>query len=122
MGTLDHFWSFKLLLQDKQEQEEEAEVDSDPGSAMPRPFLAEAGRNQRTTKPDGENVLMAQYLQSAWPETVTAPNESTKVVPNQEAPRASPPPPPEVEFVPPTKKQLDGLTIFELRKLRREIA
>jgi hypothetical protein len=109
MSAVDQYWSFKLLLQDRQEQAWDS--DQSAGASTSTPFISAALSAKTSVHASVEDAITAIYSQfeTADPDP---------------SPLASPPPPPPkaVAFVEPTAQELAGLTVLELGKLRRQIA
>ena len=125
MSVSDRYWSFKLLLQGRQEQQE---TTSDPEfdvSSTARPFLFGA---TSATPPNGSaehGSLISDYGKFDFTEldaVAVAVAAGVEVdSPSKPLPEPDKPKPAQV-FIQPTQKELDKLSVADLRRLRREIA
>ena len=121
MSIADRYWSFKLLLQDRQEQDEDIDYDQVGMSSTARPLLSGLGNGPATARQNGGGNLISEYGRFDFPELNAFAAAASKAhsASAAEAPSESQP---STEFVAPTQKQLNALTVPELRRLRRDIA
>ncbi|MCJ8309366.1 MAG: hypothetical protein MJH08_09910 [Hyphomicrobiales bacterium] len=121
MSIADRYWSFKLLLQDRQEKDEDTNNDQVGMSSTARPLLSGLGHGPATARQNSGGNLISEYGRFDSPELKAFAAASIKAH-SIGAAEASPKPHPSPVFVAPTQKQLNALSVPELRRLRRDIA
>ena len=121
MSVSDRYWSFKLLLQGRQEQ---PETTSDPAfgaSPTARPFLFGVASETSMEGPAEHGSLISDYGKFDFTELDAVAVGGGVDSPSKPLPVPDKPKPAQV-FIQPTQKELDKLSVADLRRLRREIA
>ena len=118
MSVGNRYWSFKLLLQETQQHDGEYEAEL-AGAPATRSLLSAITQPPRPTESAKEDDPFSEYG-----EFEPADRDRMTVAPTPPLADVTPlvDPEPRPVFVPPTEKELDLLSVAELRRLRRQIA